>query len=320
MNPHVQTPASSGGGAPIQRRATGTGKRGRRPAVPGDMRSTRTRWRVARFAAGLGAAVIAAMLLPGLALGAAPAIEFTWAPQVPAAGEAVVLTAADASPPIVSWLWDLDGDHVPDAAGRSATVTFATPGPHVVRVDVIAVNGRSATAEHTVMVGEPVAKPAPATIPPTSIPPAAITPAAITPGAITPGAATAPAPVLPAPAARLMTPFPIVRIQGGLVPGGVIVTRLTVQAPGGARVRAVCHGPGCPQQPLIRRARSARLPVRLRPLERRLGSGAVLEVFVTKSAAVGKYTRFVIHRGAAPSRRDLCVPPAGQRPAHCPGD
>jgi PKD domain-containing protein len=246
------------------------------------------------------------MLVPGLALAAAPAIEFTWAPEAPASGQAVALTAADSSPRIVSWLWDLDGDHVPDAAGPSATATFATPGPNVVRLEVIAVNGKSATAEHALMVGEPVPKPAPP-----AIPPAAITPAP---------APAAPAPAASAPAPRLLTPFPIVRIQGGLVPGGVIVTRLTVQAPRGARVRAVCHGPGCPRQSLIRRARSARLSVRLRPLERRLGSGAVLEVFVTEPAAVGKYTRFVIRRDAAPLRRDLCVPPAGPRPAQCPGD
>jgi hypothetical protein len=60
--------------------------------------------------------------------------------------------------------------------------------------------------------------------------------------------------------------------------------------------------------------------VRLRPLERRLGSGAVREVFMDDRAAVGKYTRFVIRLGAAPFRRDLWVPPAGRRPARCPGD
>jgi PKD domain-containing protein len=254
------------------------------------------------------AAAIAAMLVPGLALAAAPAIGFTWAPEAPAPGQAVALTATDLRPRIVLWLWDLDGDHVPDAAGPSVTATFATPGPHVVRLQVIAVNGKRATAEQPVMVGEPVPKPAPAAIPPAGIAPPAITPA------------PAPAAPAPVPAPRLLTPFPIVRIQGGLLPGGVMVTRLTVQAPGGVRVRAVCHGPGCPRQSVVRRARSAGLPVRLRPLERRLGSGAVLEVFVTDPAAVGKYTRFVIRRGAAPLRRDLCVPPAGPRPARCPGD
>jgi hypothetical protein len=255
------------------------------------------------------AAAIAAMLLPGLALAAAPAIDFTWAPQSPAAGQTVTITAADSRPRIVSWSWDLDGDNVPDATGPSATATFATSGPHVVRVEVIAVNGKRASAEHPIMVGEPVPK-AGATIPL----------AAVAPIAIPPAAPTAPAPATHAPALRLLTPFPIVRIQGGLVPGGVMVTRLTVQAPGGARVRAICHGPGCPGQSVVRRARSARLPVRLRSLERRLGGGAVLEVYVTRPAAVGKYTRFVIRRGAPPLRRDLCVPPASLRPAQCPGD
>jgi hypothetical protein len=252
--------------------------------------------------------MIAAMLLPGLALAAAPATDFTWAPQAPAAGQTVAFTAAESRPRIVSWSWNLDGDNVPDATGPSATATFATPGPHVVRLDVIAVNGTSATAEHPIMVGAPAPNPAPA-----------IPPAAIAPPAITPAAPPAPAPVTTAPGPRLLTPFPIVRIQGALLSRGVMVTRLIVQAPGGARVRAVCHGPGCPKESLIRRARSARRPVRLRPLERRLGSGAVLQVFVTGPAAVGKYTRFVIRRGAPPLRRDLCVPPAGARPARCPG-
>jgi PKD domain len=267
------------------------------------MRKARARRAPVRFAAGLAAA-IAVVFLPAPALAAKPSIGFDWVPGTPAAGESVLLTAAEGTgPSIASWSWDFDGDRVADAVGPSATATFATPGPHVVRLEAIATNGKSSTAEHTLMVGDAVPKPVPV---------------AIAPLAILPAAPVAATPSTPARAPTLLTPFPIVRIQGTLLPGGVIITRLTVWAPAGSRVRGVCRGPGCPRQSVIRRARSAGLPVRLRPLERRLRVGAVLEVFVTGTRAVGKYTRFVIRRGALPVRLDRCVAPAGRREVPCP--
>ena len=132
------------------------------------------------------------------------------------------------------------------------------------------------------------------------------------PSAVPPSASTTAA------APTVMNPFPIVRIQGRLLPRGAMITRLVVSAPGGARIRAVCRGPGCPRRSVVRRARSALLPVRLRPLERWLGVGERLRIFVTDAGAVGKYTRFTIRRGVVPARRDRCMPPSGQRPVHCP--
>jgi len=119
-----------------------------------------------------------------------------------------------------------------------------------------------------------------------------------------------------------MSPFPVVRLQGRVLRTGIRVTRLLVQAPAGARVRGVCLGRhrGCPRRSVVHLSRSPRTAVRLRGFERRLRPGAVIQVFVTQSQAIGKYVRFRVVPGRAPSRRDLCVAPAGVAPAHCPGE
>ena len=118
-----------------------------------------------------------------------------------------------------------------------------------------------------------------------------------------------------------MSPFPVVRLQGRVLRSGIRVTRLLVRAPAGARVRGVCLGRhrGCPRRSVVRRSRSARNVVRLRRFERRLRPGAVIQVFVTAPQAIGKYVRFRVAQGRAPSRRDMCVAPAGARPGALPG-
>ena len=193
-------------------------------------------------------------------------------------------------------LWDFDGDGVFDALGPTVTTTFPAAGPRVVRLVAVDRGGNSGAAANVVTVG-PALPPAPVPAPP---PP-------------TPG---------PAPPPSLMSPFPVVRLQGRVLRSGIRVTRLLVQAPAGARVRGVCLGRhrGCPRRSVVRRSRSSRNVVRLRRFERRLRPGAVIQVFVTAPQAIGKYVRFRVAQGRAPSRRDMCVAPAGLAPAHCPGE
>ena len=262
-----------------------------------------------------------AALLPAPARAAHPRADFTWAPAAPHAGESVVLTSTSTpgkKDPISATLWDFDGDNAADASGTSVTTTFAAPGAYAVRLQVIDQKGKSATAVHPITVD------AAATVQAAPPPPAgspAPTPTSTGAGAGTAVGAPASEPsraAAPAIVAPQMTPFPIVRIAGRIVRRGVVISLLTVHAPPGALVRVACRGRGCPRRAVVRRARSRRV-VRLRSLERRLGVGAVLEVFVTDPAAIGKYTRFRVRRGAAPLRRDLCVPPGGRRPAACPG-
>jgi len=114
--------------------------------------------------------------------------------------------------------------------------------------------------------------------------------------------------------ASLLEPFPTVGVEGVLAGDGVRIELFRVNAPSGARVRIRCRGPGCPppRQPAASRMR------RFKRFERRFGPGAVLEVFVTKPGAIGKYTRFRVKSGELPARRDLCIFPRGKRLRKCP--
>jgi hypothetical protein len=55
-----------------------------------------------------------------------------------------------------------------------------------------------------------------------------------------------------------------------------------------------------------------------RRLERRLPAGTVLRVSVTKPGTIGKFTRFILRRGTAPARRDLCLRDGARGPSACP--
>ncbi|HEV2944794.1 MAG TPA: hypothetical protein VGX26_06765 [Solirubrobacteraceae bacterium] len=58
--------------------------------------------------------------------------------------------------------------------------------------------------------------------------------------------------------------------------------------------------------------------VEFRRFERSLRAGSVLEIRVSKSGEIGKYTRFTIRRGKPPARVDMCLSPAGIQPIVCP--
>jgi hypothetical protein len=198
------------------------------------------------------------------------------------------VTPAPVAAALSAALWDFNGDGVFDALGPTVTTTFAVAGPKVVRLVVVGRGGNAGAVFDVVEVGPPLPPP--------------------------------PAPAPPPPA--LMSPFPIVRLQGRVLRSGIRVTRLLVHAPAGAVVRARCLGRrrGCPDRSVVRRSRSPRTAVRLRAFERPLRPGAVIQVFVTQSGAIGKYVRFRVTAGRAPARRDMCVAPAALVPRRCPGE
>jgi hypothetical protein len=103
-----------------------------------------------------------------------------------------------------------------------------------------------------------------------------------------------------------------------VIGGGAAISRLTVDAPRGARVRVTCSGGGCfERSSLVKVARRAQI-LRFYGMERRLRVGAVVEIFVGRDRAIGKYTRFVIRRNAVPDRRDRCVVTLSRSPSTCP--
>jgi hypothetical protein len=127
-----------------------------------------------------------------------------------------------------------------------------------------------------------------------------------------PVVAPVPGTVTPA-APRPLQPFPVVRIKGVLTADGAKITLLSVRAPRGVKIAVRCRGRGCPRTTFTAPPGARRL----RPFERTLPAGTRLELRITRRGYVGKYTSFVIRRGAAPSRRDRCLLPGSAEPKRC---
>jgi hypothetical protein len=220
-----------------------------------------------------------------------PSASFTVSPSAPSVGETVTFTSTSQPSPganITEFAWDLDGQGgFDDFNGAVASWSFSAPGTHVVRLRVRQDNGRQATTAVEIVVSAPAPAPAPA------------------PGTPPPGE-TAPI---------MMSPFPIVRIAGTVLPRGALVRILSVRAPRGARIRARCRGQGCPTASVARTSTTGL--VRLRRFERRLRAGTVLRIFVRKSGTIGKYTRFLIRAGRPPARVDRCLIPGSSQPVRC---
>jgi hypothetical protein len=127
-------------------------------------------------------------------------------------------------------------------------------------------------------------------------------------------------------AAKLMQPFPIVRIAGSETSFGASVRLLTVQAPLGAKVSITCVGGGCKTKAESRVARASSktgsragaVTLAFGRFERRLRAGALLQIRVTQPGEIGKFTSFAIRRHRLPVRTDACLPPASSKPTACP--
>jgi hypothetical protein len=123
-----------------------------------------------------------------------------------------------------------------------------------------------------------------------------------------------------APPADILLPFPIVRIVASESASGIKLRLLSVEAPPGARIEVACRGRGCPLRSESRTASVTSVgtvTLRFKRLESRLPAGVVLEVRVSESGRIGKYTRFAVRRGRPPARADGCLDPKGV-PIACP--
>jgi hypothetical protein len=125
----------------------------------------------------------------------------------------------------------------------------------------------------------------------------------------------------------LLAPFPVVLTLGEVLPSGLRIKVLQVEAPRGARVRIRCRGRGCPRRRSRRRPPRSSGPLaiparsrRYRRFERWLRAPATLEIVVTKPGRIGKYTRLRVRRGKRPLRKDLCIFPGKRRPQRCPSE
>jgi hypothetical protein len=77
-----------------------------------------------------------------------------------------------------------------------------------------------------------------------------------------------------------------------------------------------CKGPRCPYKRKRIRAKGKRIV--LHALERSFGAGTVIEIRVTKSETIGKYTRLRIRARQSPARVDRCLRPGKpNKPVRC---
>ena len=230
-----------------------------------------------------------------------PVAVFGVSPDSSVAGQTVTLTSnsTDADGKVVKQEWDLDGDGTfGDATGGSVKRSFDA-GPHRVSLRVTDDRGATDTAFQTITVRE---APKPAGGSGNSF--------------SSPGPTGVPTPPRSGPA--LLRPFPIVSLRGRLVRGGALIDALEVlQAPRGTRVEVRCRGRSCPFRRKVRTSPANNRRVRFREVRHRLRAGILLQVFITKPGAIGKYTSFKIRGNATPLRRDRCLVPGVRKPMRC---
>lgn len=211
-----------------------------------------------------------------------PSASFTWFPEVPRVGETVTLVSSstDTSSPLTGFAWALSGTEPLHPGLATTTTTFATPGPHVVRLQVTDAAGRTAAATKTILVRHQAL----ALMQPFPIVRIA--------GRETRNGVKLTLLTVSAPISALVT----VRIRGTGI-------RSTSQS----RIAAAGKHPSPGGAALLSFPRFAR------PLK----AGIVLEIRVTKPGQIGKLTRFIPRRGKLPTRIDSCLTTTG-KPMSCP--
>jgi hypothetical protein len=275
----------------------------------------RLRWPVT-FAA---LASAASLWLPAVA-GADTKPYFTYGPVIQGAAVVgstlqVAATWAGDPTPTVQYKWG----RCPPSKPNCAVIEGATGAQYVVTAaDVgfrlaveVTLTSKAGKVVDTTDPTAVVVTPSPPPPPPPPQDPAPLPPAPVVP--TTPAAVSAPSshrPLRP----TLLRPFPVVRIRGYFASSGVRITLLSVRGPRSAKIRVRCIGPGCPMSALSLPS----APARLRPFERFLPAGTLLQVIVARPGRIGKYTSFLIRAHRRPLRTDRCVMPGRSRPIRCP--
>jgi len=242
-----------------------------------------------------------------------PSADFTWTPVSPVPGDSVdlVSTSSDFEGPLSELSWDLDGDGLfGDGSEAQIRQPFPEEGTYDIGLQVTDSDGTVSTVRKQVVVAEPPPDPPP--LPPPSEPAGGTEPSGV-PTVLSPMPTPAPT---RRPRPRLMSPFPIIRIAGTVLPRGAKIDVLSVRAPRGSRIQVRCVGSGCPARSVA--TTSATRLVRFRKFERRLPAGIRLKVSVRQENRIGKYTSFLIRAGAPPKRVDLCLFPTRRSPGRCP--
>jgi hypothetical protein len=114
--------------------------------------------------------------------------------------------------------------------------------------------------------------------------------------------------------AKMIRPYPTVRISGSLTKDGADVALLTVKAPKGVRITLTCEGKTCP----LREIAQATAVFHIQQFERELRAGTKLTITVTKPGYITKVTTLMIRKGKGPARTDRCQQPGETKLIACP--
>ena len=271
---------------------------------------------------------------------------FTYSPAAPFTGDLVTFTSQAGGGAIT---WDLDGDgSCDDASGDTSTHVFDTPGAHAVRICVdvdqtisrrdVLVGNRPPLPSFGFVPATPVTREL-VTLTSTAVDPdgpivaqawdldgdgvfddamgetaksfwvrAGTYPVALRVTDRDGASAVANMSVVVAPRPPgAFNPAPLVRVVGVPTATGAHLNLLAVSAPKGAHVGVRCKGGNCPYK--HKRFTSKGKRVILRKLSRTYRAGTIIEVRVTKSETIGKFTRLRIRAGQNPARLDRCLQP-----------
>ncbi len=237
---------------------------------------------VVTVALGAGAANSAMGALYNLR--ASPVASFVWSPALPHVGDPITLSSTSLAigSRIVRYSWDFS-DNGPFGlfreGGRVASVSYATPAPHTVRLRVTTADGLSDVAAETIAMGQP------------------------------PESAGV---LYPFPVVSIRgRDFPFrVRITR-LAVKAPARSRITVTC-------THAHCPARGARRIVGGRTGHAHWTRLRLFERFFPAGALLEIRVAWPGKIGAYTRFHVRRRRFPTRRDSCLDPAGREPIACP--
>jgi PKD repeat protein len=245
-----------------------------------------------------------------------PAIpSFSFTPERPSVNEVVRFTANASDPDgtIETIEWDFDNDGVVEASGTSVQRVFTTGGTATVTVIVTDDRGAERRAFQTIVVSGPSSNGTARSEGNTTNAPTGSNIGVLSIGNTpnNPGNNNG--------TVRLLNP--IIRLRGSISGGRTKITLLRVYGvPRGAKVRARCRGGGCPRGLITNTAQVSGRSIRLSAFERTLRPGAIIEVYVTQSGRLGKYTKWKVTRTKAPIRTDKCIRSFGKKPSSSPSE
>jgi hypothetical protein len=212
-----------------------------------------------------------------------PVASFTWVPATPTVGQSVSLASnsTGVSSPLSAFGWDVgSGQFAP--GGPLMTASFATPGAHVVRLQVSDANGLSSVATRTINVTAQALK------------------------------LMQPFPIVRIAGAETASGAKIKLLSVQAPP----TTKVAVTCKGrGCKTKSESRIATASSKS---KRKAGAIMLAFPRFQRALQAGAVLQIRVSKAGEIGKFTSFTIRRNKLPVRVDACLKPTSPNPSPCP--